>query len=288
MPTEEVAQSTIDALRRDIQKEAFRKMVGWAVAGGAGFVTLAALGAWSLMKPTITSQLGVVSKAEIEVIVGKKISHFVSSVDLAEATNAFPTEERVLQLIQQNNVRNGDVTVERVNELVGSALTPYQPFKEMKGAVIAFDRSEDRGGAVAGGACPIGWTLFRQAGGRVIIGAGAHDNTDKTGQPLSDYRAFSDDEDDATGGEEIHKLTNEEMPKHSHFEFTNQSSAGRDGDVVSYGMFRTPDTKGIHAGFAGRENNGGFAPAVEKDRGSNIAHNNMQPYIALYYCKKES
>ncbi|WP_171181854.1 hypothetical protein [Ruegeria sp. HKCCD8929] len=64
--TEEVPQGVIDALKNDIQKEVSKKVAGWAVAGGAGLVVLAAIGAWALLKPQIASQLGVVQQVVIQ------------------------------------------------------------------------------------------------------------------------------------------------------------------------------------------------------------------------------
>lgn len=290
---EEIPQSVIDAIRKDIQKEMSKRMAGWAVAGGAGLVVLAGLGAWGLLKPTIAFELGVVPKAEINGFVDQKISNFVTYDDLDAATSVFRTEEQVRNLIEANNAQTGIVTETRVRALVSEALAPYQPFKDMKGAVIAFDRSEDRGGGMVGGACPIGWTLFREAGGRVIIGAGAHENTDETGQQISDYRAFSDDEDDATGGAETVTLIEKHIPPHTH-------------DVQDEGHRHNVERDEIYGGAGGRltqEIRGNrvdspYASAENKARisedsfgglnGKTQPHDNMPPYIAIYFCKKES
>lgn len=217
-----------------------------------------------------TAEGRIVSKGDIETIVTDGTADLVSSGDLAVATTALPSEERVVALIDENNVQNGNLTTAGVRALVAEALFPYQAFKDMKGVVIAFDRSEDRGGGVAGGACPVGWSLFRDAGGRVIIGAGAHENNDRNGRRLNAYRAFSDDPDDATGGAETHTLTVEEMPKHSHEMkgLYTREAQGKSTNRVNYSNSQS-------AGWRTSE------------EGSGRAHNNMPPYIALYFCKKE-
>ncbi|MBG6148687.1 hypothetical protein IWQ51_006861 [Labrenzia sp. EL_142] len=164
-----------------------------------------------------------------------------------------------------------------VQNMIANSIEPFQSFASMKGAVIAFDRSEDRGGGIAGGACPIGWTLFRPAGGRFILGAGSHTNSDENGARLSDYGAFSDDPDDATGGIERYALTREEMPWHQHSMGVDLRGEGG-GSGYSYVRPVGP-------------NDGSGAPTVGmgglQDQ-STKAHQNMPPYIALYFCRKEN
>lgn len=186
-----------------------------------------------------------------------------------------------------------------VHDWIEKAIEPLQPFSNMKGAVIAFDRSEDRGGGVAGGACPIGWTLFRDAGGRMIIGAGAHGNVDENDVQLSDYRAFADNPEDARGGVETHTLTVPEMPTHTHKLGTLAVE-----DVENY-IHRTEDKAEVSSTYrvpgplfspaAGSRNfgkhnhglKGNLAMAGGGQDGKTMPHNNMPPYIALYFCKKE-
>ncbi|MEO1020768.1 MAG: hypothetical protein AAFY56_24285 [Pseudomonadota bacterium] len=129
------------------------------------------------------------------------------------------------------------------------------PAELPSGIVVAFDRS-------AG--CPIGWTDLGQSqssvfGGRVLVVAQRDDER-------YSFRA--------SGGSETHTLTLPELPAHNHqFSFVPEVSnlSGAGYPVMS-------DTR--HAASASRQeptaNAGGGQP-----------HNNMQPYIALYFCKKD-
>lgn len=134
-------------------------------------------------------------------------------------------------------------------------------------AVIAFNRSER-----AGGACPRGWSLFAPAGGRVIIGAGQHPN-----DGLSEYPSYADDPNDATGGEERVKLTLDQMPAHSH----PVSPYGWGHSINGSGDTRRLD---LDDGFPWNNITGNLEA---ESRGGSKPHNNMPPYIALYFCKKD-
>lgn len=137
------------------------------------------------------------------------------------------------------------------------------PFRRAKGIVAAFDRSEED-------ACPKGWERFTPAGGRFIVGAGVNTNTDQAGNELTDHPSRLDDKIKAVGGAEKHTLTIDEMPKHSH---TNPNG----GTNISVGGLPEGDALGV------RDTNN-----EEKTHtmGENQPHNNMPPYIALFYCKK--
>ena len=124
------------------------------------------------------------------------------------------------------------------------------------GAVIAFDRPSG---------CPEGWTEFTDGGGRFIIGVdGAKYKLPYVaGRP--EYQM---------GGEEAHTLTVEEMPIHAHrIKRTSRSGGGVSGVFVDWNYMGEPNDKGAVDGTA---DNGGSQP-----------HNNMPPYIALYFCKKD-
>ena len=97
--------------------------------------------------------------------------------------------------------------------------------------------------------CPDGWSEYTSARDRTIIGSG------------SSYTRG------ATGGEATHTLTVAEMPSHRHSFGAN--SGPWDGVSRPLGWsLQTPSTH--YTAYTG----GG------------AAHNNMQPYIALLYCKK--
>jgi microcystin-dependent protein len=141
------------------------------------------------------------------------------------------------------------------------------------GAVLAFDL--DR--------CPAGWAPFSPAAGRTIIGV----NDGANGlSPL----ALG-----ATVGEESHVLTADEIAPHTHAGSTGP------GKAMKYRTVGVPGTnsRGDHvAGWAGTSafldrEDAGWALAAHghdfvTDTGSvgGKAHNNMQPSLALLYCKK--
>lgn len=117
------------------------------------------------------------------------------------------------------------------------------------GAVLAFDRTNG---------CPVGWQdMGREWRGRTLVAA--------VPQP-GDSFGFG-----RTGGSETHSLTVDEMPAHRHSLFlSNQDGNG----------------SGIDA--ANNNANGGVAnPNRMENVGEGQPHNNMPPYVALYFCKKE-
>lgn len=148
------------------------------------------------------------------------------------------------------------------------------------GSIVAFDLDLK---TQAG--CPEGWAFFEPAGGRFIIGAGDHDNDwfpegSDTPTRLTIYPTFAQDDRAgiqetpqarATGGAETHTLLKDEMPVHTHVQ-----RVGQDG-VVGERIAKWNIT-----GLGGP-----VVAAPTEHAGGNKPHNNMPPYIALYYCKKE-
>lgn len=112
--------------------------------------------------------------------------------------------------------------------------------------------------------CPDGWSPLADVRGRVILGAGGHTNRDESGKKLREYEHADN------GGEETHALTVPEMPAHSH--------------VISKGGTDTAILGTAGASWGVRKTNG---PETSELEGGGNAHNNMPPYIALYYCKKD-
>lgn len=140
------------------------------------------------------------------------------------------------------------------------------------GAVVAFD-----------GQCPeeLGWKPYEPGIGRFIIGAGtpSHPKHEKWKRrlpsggfeevQLSSYRLS------AGGGEEEVTLTEEEMPSHAH-----QSG------LLSSGKYLNPN-KGSNALRMQYKDNGSGNAFFQTDaKGKGKSHNNMPPFIALYFCKK--
>lgn len=122
------------------------------------------------------------------------------------------------------------------------------------GAVVAFESSESE-------TCPgRDWKLFEPAKGRFIIGAGHGDRSKLTPRQLGD-----------TGGEESVTLTIPQIPAHSH------STVQMIGDNNIDGVDSTTVRSGDH-----------HNETRETDTtGENQPHNNIPPFLALYYCKKE-
>ena len=152
-----------------------------------------------------------------------------------------------------------DIAEDKIREKVGLELKKVeglnvesliQQYAEIeRGAIVAF---ANRMG------CPDGWTRFEAANGRFMLGV-----SDSFG-PL------------ATGGERSVTLTEAELPAHDHL----------------IGQFE----------WGHSINGNGHAPRIDVDdgppwgertgllladaSGENQSHNNMPPYIALYFCKK--
>ena len=122
-----------------------------------------------------------------------------------------------------------------------------------KGVVVAFDLpiSGDRPEG-----CPKGWSAMRDLDGRVILGAGLARNQ-KYG-----YRDI--------GGEEEVTLSLPQMPKHQHLLPVAQNEPNEEW------AFRA-DGEGNWTGVHHR---------ISDFSGGDEPHNNMPPYIALYFCKK--
>ena len=99
--------------------------------------------------------------------------------------------------------------------------------------------------------------------GRTIIGA--NDMGGEQSDVLTIHQASAGD----VGGEEMHKLTEEEMPSHSH-DLPKQESSSCCGN-----------------GFYYRTNvNYAVEPYAVTEAGGDQPHNNMQPYMALNYMMK--
>lgn len=142
-------------------------------------------------------------------------------------------------------------------------------------SVLAFDRSQRTG------ACPRGWSLFEPAGGRMIIGAGRHSNGH------TEYPAFADAPSRAVGGSEKVSLSGEHIPSHTH----NIPQHGHRHDDWAFG---TSDSGGwtLQGGtqrfnIKRSERGASNENLVASSFGGSQPHNNMPPYISLYFCKKD-
>lgn len=106
--------------------------------------------------------------------------------------------------------------------------------------------------------CPDGWSPYEEAKDRFILGA-----------------SFNYPEVGQTGGEEMVALTLKEMPAHRHdvsAELLNVRQPGSDPNIrLAQEAFR----------------DGQFFLGSSGETGGSQPHNNMPPYIALYFCKKD-
>lgn len=140
-----------------------------------------------------------------------------------------------------------------------------------RGVVVAFDRDD-----LDQDTCPKGWKPFEQARGRVIVGAGdpskapAEFGLDENGNHLTDRSLRQH------GGTETHQLSINEMPTHEHPVRDMEWGYSINGN--DHPARIDVDDGPPWGGHTGRLNT--------EPRGENQPHNNMPPYIALYFCKK--
>lgn len=127
------------------------------------------------------------------------------------------------------------------------------------------------------GQCPSGWTEYSNARGRVILG-------------VNDQHLFKE-----TAGEEMHTLSTQELPN---YQLTGQATDTKHSHPVSVQFSTIDGSNGSvnpRAGLDdGRYTSGsakidvlesGHGHAVSVlSGGNNEPHNNMPPYIALYFC----
>lgn len=124
-----------------------------------------------------------------------------------------------------------------------------------KGAVVTFATP-----------CPTdrGWKEYEQARGRFLVAAGK--NTDSAGNEREFAPGVGDDD-----GTYKHTLTTDEMPAHRH------------------AVDRQGPTRGIE-GLPPIGSDGAIIAVIEQEMshiaGKGQPHNNVPPYIALYFCEK--
>jgi len=124
------------------------------------------------------------------------------------------------------------------------------------GAVMAFDLEQ----------CPHGWSEHMPARGRTLIGV------NPTVENGLSPRALGE-----STGAEVHVLSEEQMPKHKHtisaYDVVNADFDWADTGLVVEGGKKT----GQYAK--------GYGSTHTSEKGG-APHNNMQPSLALLYCKK--
>lgn len=167
---------------------------------------------------------------------------------------------------QQNSSAS---VVARLLEHVQKLEADLADFRKLEGSVLAFDLPNG---------CPDGWSDFKEASGRFIIGV----NGDKYRLPYE-----KGEPNYHTGGKEEHTLTPKEMPKHIH-----HYGAWVPKWVVDYKHQISGENSGQMTG--GDEAKAGTFKTIPEDieEGRDQARvvqsiDIRPPYIALYFCKKK-
>jgi hypothetical protein len=128
------------------------------------------------------------------------------------------------------------------------------------GAVVAFNSEKG---------CPDGWSALQSAAGRMVVGAGPHNNVDALGAVLPVYPLGT------TGGEERHTLTIAEMPAHNH-----ETALAAEPGGVQFGSGEPIKS------ITGVAYTGSFAGALTSMTGGSKPFRILPPFIALLYCEK--
>ncbi len=169
-----------------------------------------------------------------------------------------------LKMLEQENNKLRGLLTGLQNKLGVAGIGAEIP----SGAVVAFLSSESN-------PCPgKDWKLFDAAKGRFIVGAGKGD-----GLTLREIGK--------TGGEQNVALKENQMPKHNHAVSTGYGVNWHDGLAGGYDetgidvLFNNPDP------VIKRNGGHGILTQVISYTGGGELHNNMPPYLALYYCKRD-
>lgn len=256
----------------DFVSELFAGAPGWvislALAGIAGVYVYAVLG---LAECRELGFLGRAGPCEIS-----------NAPSVEELKTALLEDPEAVEILRAETVDVEELKTAFLNDPIAIGVLSGQDGTNADlptGTVAAFDRDYK-----SESACPEGWDYYEPAGGRFIIGAGEHnnkwfDNISGEAKAIKIYQGYSQEkytgrigtiDSRATGGAEVHSLTPDEMPRHRHG-LTHQGSdysVDYPGPGNAIGVTRT-------IGSVNTDLSGGGKP-----------HNNMPPYIALYFCKK--
>lgn len=217
----------------------------------------------------VTGVIGVVGSA----LVGGALIRELGGVQETEPALA----ERVADLeLKTDKVVTKEVVANIVDTKIGEAMATLtnrvgalETVTIPRGVVIAFDRDD-----LNADKCPSGWQPFKEARARVIVGAGDPSKApgkyghDEAGRRLTHYVRGQH------RGEEEVALKVAEMPSHSHPQSNN--------NYYWIGAGNNPQNEGVPSGRYE------FTTTTQVSaQGGGQAHNNMPPYIALYFCKKD-
>ncbi len=172
-------------------------------------------------------------------------------------------DNAVSNIIRERDASTENIRRDAVSFIQRRLVTETSKFEVPAGAVLAFD---SRTG------CPSGWSLFSEASGRMIVGVGKKVGVQGSYELL--YGSTGPRYD--TGGAETHTLTVEEMPEHVHPNASLETIQVA-GHFQGHPAITVP----------GRDSNTAYEINLVGSAGGGQPHNNMPPYIALYFCKKE-
>ena len=169
-------------------------------------------------------------------------------------------EGRVRGLEDTKTIKEAkDRATEEIDSRLKDAAIPVIP----SGVVVAFDSDDSE--------CPEGWKPFTDGQSRMIIGASFESNNRNEGSS-SNYRYRS------YGGVEKVALETGHMPAHGH-DYSDIYFSEITGQI------KLPDGLGNQGG-SDLDNKGHAREAKTEPTGRGLPHDNMPPYIALYFCEK--
>lgn len=152
----------------------------------------------------------------------------------------------------------GDALVCANGAIFAKSCDPVTAVDLPSDAVVAFAKEDG---------CPVGWSEYQLAAGRFIVGVGRHSEHNRYGNPVATKKVGE------KGGEDQVKLKIDHMPSHSH-------------QVPSRG--NPPEPEKIFAlKAAARGHHIGRHSRPTDTTGGNQPHDNMPPYVALLYCKRD-
>ncbi len=132
--------------------------------------------------------------------------------------------------------------------------------------------------------CPVGWDLFKPAIGRMIVGAGdpiANSPSEGLTERLVWKNDNSADNPKTFGGAETVTLEERHMPEHSH-QVSNTNNLRLSTHKISPESDADLRVVQFENGF-GHDNQ----ELEAQNKGGGQPHQNMPPWIALYFCVKE-
>ena len=115
------------------------------------------------------------------------------------------------------------------------------------------------------------WVAF--AAGKMLIGLDSSD---------TDFDTVEE-----TGGSKTHSLTEAELPSHQHF-IVDNGTVAESGDITASNTVSEIATQGgsTYQSYVMRPGTGNAEVGLSSATGSDTAHNNLPPYIAVYMWKR--